>query len=421
MFAKATSSAGVAGVPVPHSGELQQEESTLSNKPYQLARQKVDQLEEKIRSHRLKILKQVIFLIMLALIVAGVLYFVYETRSYSDYQVLESTERQDSAGTSFLEFGGNILKYGNDGIFYIDAKNRMIWNQTYEMQSPMVDICGDYVVVADQKGKKIYIMNKSGPCGELETNRPIRQVHVANQGMVAALMEEEGTGYIQLYDRTGRFLAEGVLHARNSGYPLDIAISDDGKKMVTAVLDINEGEVRTTVSFYNFGSVGQNEIDNIVSSYPYSDTMISRVEFLTNDAAVAVGDDRLIFYEGKQKPVVKKEIAIDREIRSVFYNDNYVGLVFEQENEETPFCMEVYDIRGSKVRNIDFSMEYEKIEFLGNDEICIRNNLECSIYTLRGTKRFHYNFEKDLCKVIHTRGRQYLFLMSGTTERVKLK
>ena len=41
--------------------------------------------------------------------------------------------------------------------------------------------------------------------------------------------------------------------------------------------------------------------------------------------------------------------------------------------------------------------------------------------TIEDIIEFHYNFEKDICKVIHTRGRQYLFLMSGATERVKLK
>lgn len=393
----------------------------MTKKPYQLVQQEVDQLEEKIRNHRLKILKLTLLLTVLGMIVAGSLYFLYETKSYGDFQVLGSTERQDSAGTSFQEFHGNILKYSNDGIFYIDSQNRLIWNQTYEMQSPMLDICEDYVAIADQKGKKVYIMNVSGPCGEINTNRPIQQVHVANQGMVAVLMEEEGTGYIQLYDKNGGFLAEGGLHAKNSGYPLDIAVSDDGKKMVAVLLDIKEGKVRTTVTFFNFGSVGQNEIDNIVSSYPYSGTMITKVEFLTNDIAVALGDNRLIFYEGSQKPVVKKEIEVSREIRSIFYNDNYVGLVFDNENKETPFYMDIYDTRGSNVRSIDFSMEYDEIEFLGNNEICIRNNLECSIYTLRGIRRFHYNFDEDIKKVIYVRGRQYLFLMSKATEKVKLK
>lgn len=383
--------------------------------------QEVDQLEKKIRSHRKKILKIIFLLVVLGLIAAGSMYYVYQTRAYSDYQVMESQERQDSAGTKFKEFNGNILKYSNDGAFYMDSRNQLIWNQTYEMQSPMLDTCEGYAAIADKNGKKIYIMDTNSPCGEVNTNRPIRQMHVANQGMVAVLMEENGTGYLQLYDKKGTFLAEGELHTKNSGYPLDIAISNDGKKMAVTMLDVKEGSVKTTVAFYNFGSVGQNEIDNIVSSYPYSDMVIPRVEFLTNEVAVAVGDKQMIFYEGSQKPVEKVKVEITKEIRSLFCSDNYVGLVFDNENKEQPFRVEIYDIRGGKVREFAFSMEYEEIEFLSDDEICIRNNLECGIYTMRGVERFHYNFEKDIYKVIHLRGHQYIFLMSGTTEKIKLK
>lgn len=393
----------------------------MTKKPYRVVEQKVDQLEERIQTHRRRVLKLILLLVVLALLLAGSLYYIYETKSYADYQVIESVKREDSAGTNFVEFQGNILKYSNDGAFYIDAKNNLIWNQTYEMQSPMLDICEGYVAIADQKGKKIYVMDTEGPCGEIEMNQPIQQVHVANQGMVAVLMRENGTSYIQLYDKNGTFLAEGELHTKNSGYPMDIAISDDGKKMVVSMQDLNEGKVRTTVAFYNFGSVGQNEIDNIVSSYPYSDTVIPKVEFLTNDIAVAVGDNRVVIYEGSQKPTVKEEIEVTQEIRSLFYNEHYVGLVFENENNEQPYHVTVYDMKGNEACTFDFNMEYEEIEFLSNDEICIQNNLECGIYTLRGVQRFHYNFEKDIYKVLHNGGRQYIFLMSGVTEKVKLK
>lgn len=389
--------------------------------PYRLVEQNVDQLEEKIRSHRIKILKIALLLTVLGLIVAGCLYYIYENKTYSQYQVLNSTKREDSAGTMFAEFNGNIIKYSNDGAFCIDAQNHLIWNQTYEMQSPMLDICEGYASIADRSGKKIYIMDEEGPSGEIDTTRPIQQVHVANQGMIAVLMEENGTGYLQLYDKNGVFLAEGELHAENSGYPLDIAISNDGKKMAVTMLDTNGGNVKTTVAFYNFGSVGQNEIDNIVSSYPYEDELIIKVEFLTNDIAVAVGGSRLVIYEGSQKPVMKKEISIDREIRSLFYNDNYVGFIFDNEGTQETFRAEIYDTKGSITKTFDFSMEYDEIGFLANDEICIRNNLECSIYSLGGTLRFHYNFDKDIYKVIHAGGRQYIFLMAGATEKIRLK
>ncbi len=393
----------------------------MPKKTFRLAGAEVEQLEKKIRKHRRKIVRVILLLSVLALIAAGSLYYIYETKTYVDFQVLESAEREDSAGTMFAEFNGNILKYSNDGAFYIDAGNRLIWNQTYEMQSPILDICEGYVAIAEQNGKTIYIMDVSGPCGEIQTNRPIRQVHVANQGMVTVLMEEEGTGYIQLYDKEGNFLAEGELNSKNSGYPLDISISNDGKKMAVAMLDPNEGNVKTTVAFYNFGSVGQNEIDNIVSSYPYGDVVIPKIEFLTNDIAVAFGDTKLIIYEGSQKPVVKKEMEIGQEIRSIFYNHHYIGLVFEKENSQQSYAAEIYDFNGKKIRTFEFTMEYDAIEFLENDEVCIRNNLECTIYTLRGTQRFHYNFEKNIYKIIHGIGRRYIFLMDGTTDKVMLK
>ena len=393
----------------------------MSQNPYRLVKQSESQLDQKIRKHRLNILKVVLLIVALILITAGTLYYIYQTRSYTDYEVLESVTREDSAGTRFVEFQGNIIKYSNDGAIYTDVENHLIWNQTYEMQTPILDVCGNYVAIAEQKVKKIYIMDTAGPCGEINTNRPILQVHVANQGMVAVLMRENATSYIQLYARDGSFLAEGELHAQNKGYPLDIDLSNDGLKFAVATQDVNEGIVRTTVAFYNFGSVGQNEIDNIVSSYPYSDILIPKIEFLTNDVAVAVGENRLIFYEGSQKPVVKSEIEIEREIRSIFYNDQYIGLVFDVENDESAYQIQVYNLNGTLEHSIDFSMEYEEIEFLNNDEICIHNDMECSIYNLRGVQRFHYNFEENIYKIIHTSRRQYLFLMDGSTERVVLR
>lgn len=393
----------------------------MPKKPYRLAHEEVEQLEKKIRKHRRNVVKLILLFVILILTAAGILYYLYETKTYTDYQVLETIERQDSAGTRFMEFNGNILKYSNDGAFYIDAENHLLWNKTYEMQAPILDICEGYVAIAEQKGKVIYIMDVSGPCGEIHTNRPIRQVHVANQGMVAVLMEENGTGYIQLYDREGTFLAEGELNSKNSGYPLDISISQDGKKMAVAMLDPNEGNVKTTVAFYNFGSVGQNEIDNIVSSYPYSDLVIPKVEFLTNDLAAAFGDQKVILYEGSQKPVVRAELELEQEVQSIFYNQHYIGLVFENESSKQAYTAKIFDFGGKLIRTFEFSMDYDAIEFLSNDEICIRNNLECAIYTLRGIRLFHYNFEKNIHQVIHVAGRRYLFLMEGATEKIILK
>lgn len=271
--------------------------------------------------------------ILLLGIVTGV-YIYIQTRSYTEYEVLSSVERKDSDRTFFTTFNENVIKYNKDGASCVDADNRIIWNQTYEMQSPMVDTCESYAVVADRKGEKVYIMDRQGPCGEIRTTMPIQRVQVANQGEVAVLMEENGTGYIHVYDREGKFLAEGELHTENTGYPVDISISNDGKKLAASLLDVNEGTVKTTIVFYNFGSAGQDEIDNIVCQYSYADMIFPKIEFLTNNVMAAFGSGQTVIFEGEQKPQVKTQISLAQEIESIFYNEAYVGFVFHNENKK---------------------------------------------------------------------------------------
>ena len=394
----------------------------MADKAYRIVKSDVKGMNEKIQKHRRKIVRWTAFAAVFLLIgIAGV-YIYLQTRTYSEYTVLKSVEREDSPGTQFEIFHGNILKYSKDGASFVDENNKLIWNQTYEMQSPMVDFCENYVAIADRKGDRVYIMDLSGSCGDIKTSMPIQRVEVAGQGLVAVLMEQDGTGYIQMYDKSGTFLAEGEVHTENSGYPLDIAISNDGKKLAVSLLDVNKGNVNTTITFFNFDAVGQNEIDNIVGQYSYADMVVPKVEFLTNDVMAAFGSQKTVIFEGAQKPKMKKEVAVKKEIRTIFYNDAYFGFVFDNENEETSYNMQIYDLRGAQVVSKDFEMEYDEIGFLENDEICVRNELECAIYTLRGVQKYHANFEKNIWKVMSVgRIRDYVFLIDGETQRIRLK
>lgn len=394
----------------------------MADKAYRIVKSDVKGMNEKIQKHRRKIVRWTAFAAVFLLIGIAGIYIYLQTRTYSEYTVLKSVEREDSPGTQFEIFHGNILKYSKDGASFVDENNKLIWNQTYEMQSPMVDFCENYVAIADRKGDRVYIMDLSGSCGEIKTSMPIQRVEVAGQGLVAVLMEQDGTGYIQMYDKSGTFLAEGEVHTENSGYPLDIAISNDGKKLAVSLLDVNKGNVNTTITFFNFDAVGQNEIDNIVGQYSYADMVVPKVEFLTNDVMAAFGSQKTVIFEGAQKPKMKKEVAVKKEIRTIFYNDAYFGFVFDNENEETSYNMQIYDLRGAQVVSKDFEMEYDEIGFLENDEICVRNELECAIYTLRGVQKYHANFEKNIWKVMSVgRIRDYVFLVDGETQRIRLK
>ena len=382
----------------------------------------VEEMEKKIRLHRKKIavgIASAVVFVVLSVAAAG-LYFAY--KEYRRYEVISEIERNDSEATKYENFSGNILRYNNDGAFYADMSDNPIWNQAFEMQNPFADICGNYAAVADMQGNQIYIMHTSGVQGEIVTNKPITAVCMASQGTLAVLTQADGTSYIELFNKNGENLASGEIHVANSGYPLDIALSGDANKLALSILDISKGRTKTTIAFYNFGSAGQTEIDNMVGSYSYDDAIIPEISFVSNDRMIAFGDSQVIFFDGKQSPKQQNVLTFETEIRSIFFEADFFGLVYDKGDADGSHKMNVYDMDGNLKMEQKFTMDYQNIEFLASHEICVRNEYECEIYTMRGVHKFAYKFDDVLYRIFsggsHNR---YTFILNGVMERVKLK
>ncbi len=396
-----------------------------NRKLYALPNQSAEELEElkqKIWIHRMKILILIFVILGVVIGIIGFLYLYFERKQYHDYEVTEQIKRNDAQAAEYEDFQGNILQYTKDGAVYSDLSGNVIWNQTYEMQSPRISTCQNYLVIYEQGGSKIYIMDTTDSRGTINTTIPIQRVSVSAEGTVAVLMENAGTGYIHVYEKSGKLLASGELHIENSGYPLDIAISNDAGKLAVTMLDINEGNVKSAVVFYNYGAVGQNEIDNIVGSYSYSDMVIPSIRFVSNNRLLAFGDKEIILFEGTQKPEVVQEISPQGNIRSIYYNDNYFGIAYDHLSSAKKYHTDVYNMKGKCVLQLDFELDYTEISFLQNNLICIRNDRQCLFYTLRGSKRFEYTFDRSIYHIISGKGQmEYLLILNGETDRIKLK
>lgn len=382
----------------------------------------MEEYKSKLRQHRRKVAKRTFIIIAVIVMVIAAVGLFLALRHYEDYDVSATVERADTPATIFEEFRGNILKYSNDGALYTDTNNERIWNQTYEMANPTIDMCGDYLTIYDKKGTQIYILNSAGLVANIETTMTIEQVSIAAQGTVAVLMGNQSNSYIVLYDKNGSELVNGAIYGEDGGYPIAIALSNDAIKLAVSMLDINDGNVKTTVAFYNFGSVGENEIDRIVSANSFSDMVIPELDFVSDDKMVAYGDSEIIIFEGTQKPKISHEIELTAEAKSIFNNNKYIGVVYSNNDEALTHHIVVYDMRGSAVMEKDFSMEYTQINFLQNNEVCITNEHSCDIYTVRGIYKFHHDFDENLCKILSGgTGLNYTVILEGITEKIRLK
>lgn len=384
--------------------------------------EELSEYKQKIKAHRIKILTLLLagMGIFIGMLCSAYLYI--ENKLYTNFDIIEQIKHTDTEAAEYEEFQGNVLKYTKDGAVYSDLSGGIIWNQTYEMESPRVIMCGEYLAIYDQGGSRIFIADASGLQKEINTAVPVQRVSISNNGTAAVLMEDSGASYIHIYDKDGRQLAAGELHIENSGYPLDIALSGDAGKLAVSMLDISKGDVRSTIVFYNYGAVGKSEIDNVVGSYSYPDMVIPSIRFAADNRLLAFGDTKVIIYEGAQKPAVSKEIKLKNNVLSVFLNKDYWGLVYDSASSAKGYRAAVYNMKGKRILEQPFEMDYTEIGFLQNNLLCIRNETKCMIYTIRGNKRFEYTFDHSIYDVISGRGqRDYLFILSGETDRIRLK
>ena len=382
----------------------------------------LEEIEEEVRRHRRKIVRVVVIVAAILIAIVAAVQLWNALRTYDSFEVVSSRQQKDGEAIRYDTFQGNMLEYDNDGVVCRDMDGEQVWNQSFEMTSPMVSICGDYLAVYDRTGTSVYIMSTSGLVKRIETATPINRVCIARQGTIAVLMKEDNVSYIKMYKKKGRELAGGEFYGEKGSFPVDIALSEDAKKMAVDMMDVTKGKISSTINFYNFGSVGQNEINNIVGTFTYEDIFISEIMYVGENRLFAVSDSGLLWFDGSQKPSLKKEVKFEQKIQSLFHNEKYVGVTYSDPEKENSWHIKVYDMNGSTVMENDTELAYKKIEFLDNNEVCVRDEMHCELFTIHSIKKFSYTFDKELYKVLSgTDAQNYTFVVSGEVEEVRLR
>lgn len=393
-----------------------------NNKGFQTVEQDVDELEQRLIEHKKKRQRKIFGISGLVFFVILVTVLWNLLMTYESFEVQDSVDYMASSVAKYTEFQNNMITYSNDGISCRNHKMELLWNQSYEMSNPQVYICEKYLVVFDQGGTSLYIIGERGIIQKIETATTIQKACIASQGTVALLLKEDMTSYVKLYDVEGKELVGGEFYGEKASIPIDIAFSYDAQKLGIDFVDLSKGKLQTTIAFYNFGSVGQNEIDNRVGSYTYDNVFVSKLLFVSDKRMIAFAERKLMLFEGSQKPELKKEVELPHELQSVFYDNKYIGMIYANEADTVSYHVEVYDFRGNKVMEKDTDFAYEKADFIKNHEVCLLNSNQCELITIHGVSKFRHTFEEEIYKVYSIGcGKTYLFIHNKRADEVKLK
>lgn len=339
-------------------------------------------------------------------------------RTYNSYSVIKSKARTDSMTKGYIPHNGNFIKYSTDGITVMGQDLKTQWSASYSMKNPGVSICEDYIAVADIGGKEILVFDKKGNAKKVKNAREICQVEVSNSGMVAIMCKENLAYYITVANSSKKYI-DIKTRIKEDGYPIDMAFSQDSRKLVTSYAKVENGEMNNYVTFYNFSEVGKNYESKMVKIDSYGSVMVPKVEFMDKDTVCVFSGERFIVYAMKEVPEEKfKSAKFNKAIKSVLCSDEYIGVITDSDTGADSKLV-LYSKDGREKLNKNFRFNYESVEII-NDDIIFNNGTDGLVIRVSGKTKFQGSFKEEVQHLMPYNNRdKYVLITPQNIERVR--
>lgn len=360
---------------------------------------------------------KIVGLVAVILLIAGVAgYFILANKEYKGYEVVQELENSDVL--EYAEVDGALVRCGREGAQAIAKDGTLLWNVTYgTMKNPKFVFCGSVMAVADIGAKQYLISDGTGSTKTFSTPYPIQMISVAEQGVTAVLMNGEEKDYIYLYSKEGELYVEIETVVARDGFPLSLALSKDGKKLITSYMKVERDEPVSSVTFYNFDEVGQNYNSNLVGQVQYPECMVPRIEFWDNDTVLVMGENVMELFRVDEvpEPLQKKEITA--EIKSIAFGEYFCTVT---ENKDGQEVLEAYNKSGEVCMKKVISLPYVGLHTVG-DEVVLYSYSGCEVYDIKkGLLTYQGTFENGIRQMFVIGGNRYYLVENRLVRVIKL-
>lgn len=310
-----------------------------------------------------------------------------------------------------------------NGLKKISMDHESIWDKTFYMEDPQFLSDKGFMAVVDLGGKQVFVFNEEGLVMEIKVDYPIILANISSSGALVLIEETENKHLIQLYNRKGVLYAERGTHFNTDGYPIAVDISSTGEKMVTSYLSVQEGVVKSNITFFSFESESLLNPDNILGGFVLEGSMAAEVKFLDNEHVAVICDNSLTFYNLKGSPKVETQIKLDHKIDLASFNNQNLIICYGDpiiaSKETTKNRIKVYSFEGKVVDEYTSSNEVRYIAGEGEHYYLIT---EASI-EYRNAKKLVWEtpMQKDVKNIMKIGKDKYVIVLQQGYEIDKIK
>ena len=333
---------------------------------------------------------------------AGVYIYLWNARNsepYDGFETVWNGTLNRNAAIEYVPYSNGYMKISRDGAEAVNSYGSLVWNVGYDMNEPIAAVCREYAAVGDYDNRIVYMMDGTGTLYWKNVPYPVREIETSAVGVTAVRMNDGLSDYVQLITLTGDVLVEVMTLENRDGFPVDIALSEDGTKLVTSYLVLNDGGAEGWLTFYNFGEVGQNYANNLVGVFKY-DNVIPRIEFMDNNTLCAFRKDGADLYTMPEYPELLAELPCEEPILRVCSNDDYFAIMTDNSNSGTVARTVIYNKKAQVVFDRTIVEAFDDF-LLSGEDVVFYNKTACLVMSLNGQLKFNGTLEgKNIVKVL---------------------
>ncbi len=297
--------------------------------------------------------------------------------------VAKGSDRVNNKSIKYCSFENGLMRISNDGVTYISDSGEAKWTISYNMKDPIYDYKSKYFAIADRNGNEFCIFDKNGETGNNLSTNAIKQISLSSDGVLYILQNDESSSYINLYRHNGNAIDIAIKSTlTGDGMPIDISTSDDGLGLSVVYVCLDNNDVYTKATYYNFDEVGKlSNSKRIVGEFveEFKDRFLARCHYFDSKNSCLIFDGGVYFVSTSNpaKPRITVRHEFSDRIRSVSYNEKYLAFVFENNK------LMIIDKKGNILAENSINSEYENFYLSDNYVVFIYEN-KVKIFDDRG-------------------------------------
>lgn len=313
--------------------------------------------EKKVNKKKIVILTIIIVFIVIAIITIGLYSTNDKAREWIDKNIFRKEVLQDKVATIDLKENqdSNIYAF-NKYIGILNKTKFSIYNSTgsqektldLQISNPIWGSANRFLAIAENKGKKVYLISDKDIAWEAEVEGNISQVHVNKNGYVAVVIVD--TSYktvIKTYNPQGKELFNTYLSSTRA---VDVSISNDNKYLAIAGVDTSGTMIQSSIKVISIDKASTDPTNSLENTYKGEENkLITNIKYQNKNKLVCMytdsihqienGEDITLIDNQNKKVIfqsvnlVNRACSIEEKSSGLFTADSLVNIVNIENHE----------------------------------------------------------------------------------------